>query len=74
MKQAGLRCRLTRGIDCTGLASDGPERIGKGQEGNMAMQHEINQAREQSDGTRRKGVDAVVETLATLRCEGESLA
>ena len=40
----------------------------------MAMRHEIKQAPEQLVGTERKRVEAVVETLATLRCEGESLA
>jgi signal transduction histidine kinase len=40
----------------------------------MVMQHEIKQAAEQLVRTERKRVEAVVETLATLRCEGESLA
>ena len=40
----------------------------------MEMQQEIRQATEQLAGAERKRVEAVVETLATLRCEGESLA
>src|SRR5580704_5350903 len=40
----------------------------------MEMQQEMKQAAEQLIGTERKRVEGVVETLATLRCEGESLA
>jgi len=38
------------------------------------VKHEIKHAAQQLVETERKRVEAVVETLATLRCEGESLA
>jgi signal transduction histidine kinase len=66
--------RLAQEMNRTGLPEMDWETGWKGIGRHMAMQQEMKQAAEQLIATERKRVEAVVETLATLRCEGESLA